>query len=949
MRSAQHLAVLRDIGKILFQEQPSVRALLRRVLRKANRLIGSNIAFIGLVEEDEAGHRWVVVRDKEHKIIGAQTGKWVSKVGRLKIGAAALPIAERSFVGYTAYLGKAKRTGDARAERYYRQSNPATRSELAVPIILDGAVLGVINLESRAPNFYTAAHQQILELVAALIARPLDSLLAREGGGQAKARTLHDLRDTLYSLPQGVRMEGTGVLSGAARIVADAMSSRSCTIWLLDEPHRTLILRGAWGPHRKHVDQHHQREADTLGWRALHQRAVLRFGPNYRRERTSGRYDREVYGRTLRSPLIISPLLSRGEPLGVIKVGLKRRTRYNPSGTFTNADEQRLHALENQIATAIALNRLDAQRHDIAAARAVQLRGLHELFACQPNLQSVLDCAVTTVPALVNGVDCSIFLWHSQKKAFVLAASHGLSPDLIGKASYRPGEGLTGWVGLHRKPLVLDDRAVHALQHVHPGLQWKGKYAEGGLAPKNMRRPFLAAPILGDEGRLRGVIRVSDRNEGLFGEADLQLLQIVAGHIAAADAYGRRYEERVQLLKELQRLTVLSHTLPYIDGGGDRFEGALLDAAIRSATEVLKVDILTLYRFDGDTGEFEAPPRWRGELRHPEFMVTPIHPESLPWKIQRDGSQYWDDMRDNSLLLRHLPSRNDLPAHPSFALREEVRAAAGVKLVLANRPVGVLFLSFRRQYHFGPDTREILETFGTHIAIGLEVERLYRQLKVSVSRGESNFLAFELHDGLLGVLYPLVLRAGKANEALSAKDYRAVGESLAFIEKAGKYCLTEGRAVMGLMATHAVDNLGFHGALNAYATEFCRGLPVTIRVRGHGSPPMMLQRHFYRICVTALTNVVKFAEATRVDITLDARGDTIHLTIEDDGQGFDPDAVLQQPGHYGLPGIRWRAEQLGGTLAVYSAPRRGSTLVVSVPVRRFHDETSEGEAVNARP
>jgi sigma-B regulation protein RsbU (phosphoserine phosphatase) len=59
-----------------------------------------------------------------------------------------------------AHLGQSRRSGDVRGERYYRQSNPDMKSELAVPIMLDGAVLGVINLESAAPNAYTRDPQR---------------------------------------------------------------------------------------------------------------------------------------------------------------------------------------------------------------------------------------------------------------------------------------------------------------------------------------------------------------------------------------------------------------------------------------------------------------------------------------------------------------------------------------------------------------------------------------------------------------------------------------------------------------------------------------------------------------------------------------------------------------------------------------------------------------------
>ena len=161
MGKVSEIDVLTDICKLLLQEHAGVQPFLKQVLLKANQLIGSDIGFIGLLEEKE-GARWVVLREKAYNIIGTESGKWERYAGRLKVGGAELPEHERSFIGYVAYTKKSRRRGHVQQEKFYRASNAETQSELAVPILLDGDVLGVINLESRTPNFYTADHEKIL-------------------------------------------------------------------------------------------------------------------------------------------------------------------------------------------------------------------------------------------------------------------------------------------------------------------------------------------------------------------------------------------------------------------------------------------------------------------------------------------------------------------------------------------------------------------------------------------------------------------------------------------------------------------------------------------------------------------------------------------------------------------------------------------------------------------
>jgi signal transduction histidine kinase len=84
----------------------------------------------------------------------------------------------------------------------------------------------------------------------------------------------------------------------------------------------------------------------------------------------------------------------------------------------------------------------------------------------------------------------------------------------------------------------------------------------------------------------------------------------------------------------------------------------------------------------------------------------------------------------------------------------------------------------------------------------------------------------------------------------------------------------------------------------------------------------------YRIAQEALQNVVKHAGATNARLRLQTHGDTITLEVEDDGQGFIQ--TTNQTG-YGLPGMRERAELLGGTLEVKSYPGQGTLLRLRFP------------------
>jgi signal transduction histidine kinase len=91
-----------------------------------------------------------------------------------------------------------------------------------------------------------------------------------------------------------------------------------------------------------------------------------------------------------------------------------------------------------------------------------------------------------------------------------------------------------------------------------------------------------------------------------------------------------------------------------------------------------------------------------------------------------------------------------------------------------------------------------------------------------------------------------------------------------------------------------------------------------------------IEASIYRIVQESLTNVVRHAHATRVDVILEWQGEKIVIVIEDDGVGFDVQSA-RNADQLGLLGIQERAEMLGGALLIDSTPNMGTTLVVEIP------------------
>jgi signal transduction histidine kinase len=136
-----------------------------------------------------------------------------------------------------------------------------------------------------------------------------------------------------------------------------------------------------------------------------------------------------------------------------------------------------------------------------------------------------------------------------------------------------------------------------------------------------------------------------------------------------------------------------------------------------------------------------------------------------------------------------------------------------------------------------------------------------------------------------------------------------------------------------------LDDLGLESAVTSYVERWSEryGIPVETRIGGlpiHGGDDEM-KTTIYRVLQEALTNVARHADARHVSLLLECRDGSIRLIIEDNGRGFDVEAVMRDGigrQRLGLAGIRERAALAGGTLTVEATPARGTTIYVRLPL-----------------
>ncbi len=227
------------------------------------------------------------------------------------------------------------------------------------------------------------------------------------------------------------------------------------------------------------------------------------------------------------------------------------------------------------------------------------------------------------------------------------------------------------------------------------------------------------------------------------------------------------------------------------------------------------------------------------------------------------------------------------------------------------------------------------------LAVLLAVYGVY-QMRLGQIRGRFSLvlderarLAREIHDTLAQGFVGISSQLG-AVELKMQSDLDLARKHLETAQAMARHSLTEARrSVMDLRAS-VLEERDLSAALAAAARQWSAGAAVEVHMETSGENrklPQDVEQQLLRIAQEAVANALKHASAREVWIRLTMEARRLLLCVEDNGRGFEPAAILSLAGtHFGLVGMRERAERLGGELRLSSEPGRGTHVEVSVPL-----------------
>ncbi len=272
-------------------------------------------------------------------------------------------------------------------------------------------------------------------------------------------------------------------------------------------------------------------------------------------------------------------------------------------------------------------------------------------------------------------------------------------------------------------------------------------------------------------------------------------------------------------------------------------------------------------------------------------------------------------------------------------LRPDVRAAIraeGIKssvylpIVVDHKVVGVFNICFTGPDFIPEDTVRVFSALVNRASISIANMELFEQTKDLAVMEERNRLARDLHDSAKQKAFAALAQLGTARGILNGHGNSAtmhLGEAENLITDV----IQELTFLVQEIYPIGLQEKGLLTTLREHIFEWENRNDISVHLIAHNGQhlPLEVEQALYRITQEALANVARHSHARRVDVSLLYSGESVQLSVADDGCGFD----INTKHGMGLRSIRERVGSIRGTVQIQSAPGHGTRLIVQVPTK----------------
>lgn len=564
-------------------------------------------------------------------------------------------------------------------------------------------------------------------------------------------------------------------------------------------------------------------------------------------------------------------------------------------------------------------------------------------LALDPLLSNILDSAVTLIEATHGTI--GLVVESNGEQVIRTVAVHNMPDEELG-AEMAPGFGLAGSV-------LRDGRTIQLDQYGD---------LEQPTMPEFASHSVIGVPIRWGE-KMIGFFGIGIEAPHRFNEHDAETLELFAQYAAVAIHNANLFKASQNALDEMRLLYETSQRIG-LAGQVDGVIDAYLNQVAAGGQHICTI---CLYDFDesGQRTAIVIRGRWTPQngLEHFE--------ERLPYYYDA-----LDPILDAGQTIMISDVRNDprVPVSLRKIQEESGRwALAMIPLMVRNQRIGLVVLSHHGVYRWNENALSPYRAVAVQLAIAID-HRIQQSVlreqeqQLAVLR-ERQRLARELHDSVTQLIFSTTLIAQsiapawrrdpsegeRRVERLLDLNQTALREMRSLLFELSPSEDMQGKEIpVTLTGPERIRHYGMLGALRLLAKDFSQeGINVKIEVDEDGSKffdsvsgrrsseEPKLEESIYRIIQESLNNAIKHAQAHHVSIQIKgSQPGFLCFSVMDDGIGFSPKPTGAEDGlqgsGFGMKTMRERAEALGGTLRIISAPTKGTVVEVIIPLKEVH-------------
>ncbi len=364
----------------------------------------------------------------------------------------------------------------------------------------------------------------------------------------------------------------------------------------------------------------------------------------------------------------------------------------------------------------------------------------------------------------------------------------------------------------------------------------------------------------------------------------------------------------------------------------------LLEQVLGALSEQLHIQFASLFRLDP---ELQTLGLYRAVL---DGRV--LTPDAVPGQrlepVAAADVPVWQEMSR----LRRPFVIADVRRDPRLLNRERM-IAEGIRAVLyvpwltgqgEGELIGLLAINRTDRRPFGSDEIELAQALMRQLTLATQITRLAQESRDGAVLAERNRMAREIHDTLAQGFTGIVVQLEAAEDAATDTP-QATAEHIARARALARESLAEARRSVWALRPKALTEQTLDVALRESVLALTR--PAELGARFDIAPDLPqlvsdLEDDVLRIALEAVTNAVKYAQASTLSVGLRSDDRVVTLTVADDGRGLGP-ANAPGSGGFGLIGMRERAERHGGSVTLETGPT-GTTVTAHMPLHRKDDQ-----------